>query len=82
MNRFDHMILATVGFAVIWLVMKYVQGLGIIPFAVMPEDVGFWFIFVGWLGAMFPDFDHDWKPFICVDMLVHAGQGSPGVDYS
>jgi hypothetical protein len=58
------MILATVGFAVIWLVMKYVQALGIIPFSVMPQDVGFWFIFVGWLGAMFPDFDHDWKPFM------------------
>ncbi len=64
MNRFDHMVLAAASFAGIWLVMKYVEAMYSLPVPIIPDFVGIWFIFVGWLGAMFPDFDHDWKPFM------------------
>lgn len=58
MNRWDHMVLTTIGFVLIWGLFQFVFPI------LMPAQYTIWFILVAWIGGFFPDFDSDWHPFL------------------
>ncbi len=58
MNRWDHMMLTTIGFLLTWSIAQYFYNYFI------PVGYSFWFLFVAWIGGFFPDFDSDWHPFL------------------
>ncbi len=58
MNRWDHVILTTIAFVVVWAALQY-----FLP-GFLPARFSFWLLLVAWVGGIFPDFDVDWEPLL------------------
>jgi hypothetical protein len=58
MNRWDHIILTTTAFVLVWALLQY-----FLP-GFLPARFSFWLLLVAWVGGIFPDFDVDWQPLL------------------
>ena len=61
MNGWDHVVLTTIVFFVSWIAIYFLAQFLIIVF---PAYLSLWFVFVAWVGGIFPDFDIHWKPLL------------------
>ncbi len=61
MNGWDHVVLTTVVYFLSWLAIYF---LAVYTPFVFPAYLSLWFIFVAWVGGIFPDFDIHWKPLL------------------
>jgi len=60
-NGWDHVFITTIVFFVSWIAIYFLALYGFIAF---PAYLTLWFIFVAWVGGIFPDFDIHWKPLL------------------
>jgi hypothetical protein len=61
MNGWDHLFLTTIIFIISWLILGWIAS---ILGWILPAGLSFLFIFVAWVGGIFPDFDLHWKPIL------------------